>query len=209
MIEVHHLNNSRSQRILWLLEELALPYTIVTYERDPATMLAPATAKAIHPLGKFPVIRDGEVVIAESAVILEYLNEHHAQGRLAPANGTRNHERHRYWMHYAEGSLMPQLLLKLYMARVGDSARVLADRIDAQIRMHLEFIEGELGDTPFFVGDDLTLADIQMSFPLEVAKTQHLLENQPRLSSFIERVHARPSYRRALARGGPYAFAQD
>jgi glutathione S-transferase len=210
MIEVHHLNNSRSQRVLWLLEELELPYTMVAYQRDATTMLAPPSLKAIHPLGKSPVIRDGERVVAESAAILEYIVEHHGNGRLAPARGSAAFERHRYWMHYAEGSLMSPFLLKLYMGRVGEPARALLERIEGQIRMHLSFVENQLGDAPYLVGDALTVADIQMSFPLELADTQKLLEGAfPRLKQWIARIHARPAYRRALDKGGPYAFAND
>src|SRR5262249_52083669 len=145
VLEVHHLNNSRSQRVLWLLEELALPYTIVHYQRDSTTQLAPASLKAIHPLGKSPVIRDNGRVIAESGAIVEYLVERYGAGRLAPARDSDAHELYRYWMHYAEGSLMVPMLLKLYLARSGDGARPMLERVDGQIRMHLDFVEGKLG----------------------------------------------------------------
>jgi glutathione S-transferase len=210
MIEVHHLNNSRSQRVLWLLEELALPYTIVRYQRDATTMLAPPTLKAIHPLGKSPVIRDGERVIAESGAILEYVTERHGAGRLAPARDSDAYERYRYWMHYAEGSLMTQLLLRLYLGRVGDSARVTFDRVEGAIRTHLDFVEGQLGGDPFLAGATLTAADIQMSFPLELMATQKLLaEQHPNLKALLARMHSRPAYQRALEKGGPYAYAND
>jgi glutathione S-transferase len=209
MIEVHHLNNSRSQRVLWSLEELSLPYTIIPYQRDATTMLAPASLKAVHPLGKSPVIRDGDRTIAESAAILEYLVEHHGSGKLAPARGSPSYERYRYWMHYAEGSLMTQMLLKLYVGRLGEPGRALLERIETQIRTHLEFVEGELGDAQFLTGAEFTAADIQMSFPLELAATQKLIEQQPRLKQLIARLHARPAYQRALEKGGPYAYAKD
>jgi glutathione S-transferase len=210
MIEVHHLNNSRSQRVLWLLEELALPYTVVRYQRDATTMLAPPSLKAIHPLGKSPVIRDGERVIAESGAILEYLIEHHGEGGFVPARNSDAYERYRYWMHYAEGSLMTQLLLRLYLGRLGDAARAPFDRVESAIRTHLDFVEGQLGSNSFLAGDTLTAADIQMSFPLELSATQKLLaEQQPGLKALLARMHARPAYQRALEKGGPYAYAND
>jgi glutathione S-transferase len=210
MIEVHHLNNSRSQRVLWLLEELALPFTIVPYQRDAKTMLAPPTLKAIHPLGKSPVIRDGDQVIAESGAILEYLVERHGGGRLVPARNSPGYERYRYWMHYAEGSLMTQLLLRLYLSRVGEPAAALLERVEGQIRMHLDFIEGQVGSEPYLAGSELTAADIQMSFPLELSATQKLLgEQHPRLKQLLAKLHARPAYRAALEKGGPYAYAND
>jgi len=210
MIEVHYLNNSRAQRVLWLLEELAVPYPIVRYERDSKTNLAPPSLKAIHPLGKSPVIRDGDQVIAESAAILEYIAERHGGGKLIPARNTPTFERYRYWMHYAEGSLMMQILIKVYLSRVGDAAAALQERVDAQIRMHLNFVEGLLGDAPFLTGNELTAADIQMSFPLEVAATQRTLDDQqPRLKQLLARWHARPAYQQALTKGGPYAYAND
>lgn len=209
MIELHHLNNSRSQRVLWLLEELELPYSIVRYEREP-TMFAPASLKAIHPLGKSPVIRDGERVIAESGAILEYLLEHHDRGRFAPTVGSASYDKFRYWMHYAEASLMPQLLLKMYTSRIGEAAAKVAERIDSQVRLHLDFIEGELGAAPYLAGNEFTVADIQMSFPLEVAATQRSLnDSHPHLRALLQRLHARPAYQRALEKGGPYAYAKD
>jgi glutathione S-transferase len=210
MIEVHHLNNSRSQRVLWTLEELSLPYTIIPYQRDATTMLAPPSLKAVHPLGKSPVIRDGDRTMAESAAILEYLVEHYGAGRLSPARGSLNYERYRYWMHYAEGSLMSQMLVKLYLGRVGEPGRAQLERIEAQIRTHLDFVEGELGDAEYLAGAEFTAADIQMSFPLEVAAPQKLLNDQhPRLKKLLARLHARPAYQRALEKGGPYAYAKD
>ena len=207
MIEVHHLNNSRSQRVLWLLEEVGVPYTIVPYQRDAQTMLAPPALKAIHPLGKSPVIRDGDRTIAESGAILEYLAEHYGRD-LIPDRDSTSYEKHRYWMHYAEGSLMPQLLLKLYLGRVGEAARPLVERVEKQILMHLDFIEHELGTAPFLAGSTLTIADIHMSFPLELAVVQKLL-TQPNLKALVQRLHARPAYERAMAKGGPYAYGKD
>jgi glutathione S-transferase len=210
MIEVHHLNNSRSQRVLWLLEEIGVPYSIVSYQRDATTMLAPPSLKAIHPLGKSPVIREGDRVIAESGAILEYLVEHHGGGKFAPARGSAAFERYRYWMHYAEGSLMTPFLLKLYLGRVGEPARMIFERIEGQIRTHLDFVEGELGESPFLVGNELTAADVQMSFPAELAATQKMLgESHPRLKTWLARLHARPAYQRALEKGGPYAYAKE
>jgi glutathione S-transferase len=156
------------------------------------------------------VIRDGERVVAESAAILEYVVEQHGNGALIPARGTPSYERYRYWMHYAEGSLMTPFLLKLYLGRVGEPARALLERIEGQLRTHLSFVEDQLGDAQYLVGSELTIADIQMSFPLELADTQKLLEGSlPRLKQWVTRMHARPAYRRALEKGGPYAFAND
>jgi len=188
MIEVHHLNNSRSQRVLWMLEELGVPYTIVRYERDAKTSLAPPELKQVHPLGKSPVIRDGDFVLAEP--------------------GTREYETCRYWMHYAEGSLMMQLLVKVYLDRVGEPAKALAERVNGAVRMHLAYIEESIGASQFFTGATLTIADVQMSFPLEVSAAQGLLNDaQPRLKALLGRLHARPAYQAALAKGGPYAYA--
>lgn len=219
MIIVHHLNNSRSQRVLWLLEELGLDYELRRYERDPATMLAPPELRAIHPLGKSPVITDGDNVLAESGAILEYLVETYGQGRLVPPAGTPERLRYRYWMHYAEGSAMPPLLLKLVFDRIGKArmpffarpvARAIAAKardsfIQPQIDLHLDFMEGELERSTWFAGDAFTAADVQMSFPLEAASARGGLDVlRPRLMEYLARIHARPAYQRALARGGPY-----
>jgi len=210
MIEVHHLNNSRSQRVLWMLEELGVPYTVVRYERDAKTMLAPPELKAVHPLGKSPVIRDGDLVLAESGAIIEYLVERYGAGRFVPPRGTREYETCRYWVHYAEGSLMMQLLVKLYLDRVGGPAKPLAERINGAVRMHLAYIDASLGSSQFFTGSELTVADVQMSFPLEVSVAQGMLgDSQPRLRALLSRLQQRPAYRAALAKGGPYAYAQD
>jgi glutathione S-transferase len=219
MIIVHHLNNSRSQRVLWLLEELGLDYELRRYERDPATMLAPPELRAIHPLGKSPVITDGDKVLAESGAILEYLVDTYGQGRLLPPAGTPESLRYRYWMHYAEGSAMPPLLLKLVFDRIGKArmpffarpvARAIAAKardsfIQPQIDLHLDFMEGELERSTWFAGDAFTAADVQMSFPLEAAAARGGLDVlRPRLMEYLARIHARPAYQRALARGGPY-----
>jgi len=219
MIIVHHLNNSRSQRVLWLLEELGLEYEIKRYERDPTTMLAPPALREIHPLGKSPVITDGAVTLAESGAIIEYLVERYGGGRLIPPTGTPERIRYIYWLHYAEGSAMPLLLLQLIFNRVargpmpffvrpvarGIATRVQQSFIEPNLNRHLDYMEGELGKTTWFAGEELTAADIQMSFPLEAAVARGGLNtSRPKLMAFLERIHARPAYRRALERGGPY-----
>jgi glutathione S-transferase len=220
MVIVHHLNNSRSQRVLWLLEELELPYEIVKYQRDPKTMLAPPELKKIHPLGKSPVVVDDGIVLAESGAILEYFAEKH--GRFTPAPGTPDWRRYRYWMHYGEGSAMPPMLLKLVFDRIESApapffvkpvVRSIANRAKAgfiapQIKLHLDFMEGELGKSPWFAGNEFTVADIQMSFPLEAATARAGLDDsRPRLMDFLQRIHARPAYKRALERGGTFRLA--
>jgi glutathione S-transferase len=206
MIRVHHLNNSRSQRVLWLLEELALPYEIVQYQRDAKTMLAPESLKRIHPLGKAPVIEDGSRVIAETGAMVDYLIA--AYGRqLAPDPASDLHWRYVYWLHYAEGSAMPPLLLKLVLNRLGWLGRPARGFVDRQLNLHLDYLESELAQ-PWFVGEQFTGADIMMSFPLEAATQRGGLNvSRPRLWDFLQRIHARPAYRKALERGGPYAFA--
>lgn len=225
MIVVHHLNNSRSQRILWLLEELGLAYEIKKYERDPKTMLAPPALRAVHPLGKSPVIQDGDTIVAESGAIIEYLvGRYDRAGQpLLPAAGTPERLQYTYFLHYAEGSAMPPLLLKLVFDRVATSpapffvrpiARGIADKVRntfvlPQIRQHLAFLEGELGKRTWFAGDVFSAADIQMSFPLEAAAARGGLDGQyPNLVAFLERIHARPAYRAALERGGQYDFVK-
>jgi glutathione S-transferase len=217
MITVHHLNNSRSQRVLWLLEELGLDYEVKRYERDPQTLLAPPELRKIHPLGKSPVITDDGLTLAESGAILEYLVER--SGRLAPARGTPEWQRFRYWMHYAEGSAMPPLLLKLVFDRMERArapffvrpvvktiaARAKSSFVAPQIALHLDFIEGELGKSTWFAGEEFSAADIQMSFPLEAAAARAGLDaTRPRTLAFLDRIHARPAYERALERGGAF-----
>jgi glutathione S-transferase len=223
MIIVHHLNNSRSQRILWLLEELGLEYEIKKYQRDPKTMLAPPELRAVHPLGKSPVVQDGDTIVAESGAIIDYLVGRYGDGRLAPAAGTPERMRYTYFLHYAEGSAMPPLLLKLVFDRVESTpapffvrpiARAIANKVKdsfvlPQIRQHLAFLEGELANRAWFAGDEFSAADIQLSFPLEAAAARGGLDAQyPKLSAFLERIHARPAYRRALERGGKYDFVK-
>lgn len=206
MITIHHLNNSRSQRVLWLLEELALEYEIKRYERDQKTMLAPESLREIHPLGKSPVITDDDLTLAESGAIIEYLVERYGEGRLAPKLGTKERLRYKYWLHYSEGSAMPLLVMKLIFDNfgLGDSAAV-REFVAPQIKLHFDYIESELGKNTWFVGEEFTAADVQMSFPLEAVAAQVGLDaSRPKLMGFLERIHARPAYQRALERGGAY-----
>jgi glutathione S-transferase len=219
MITVHHLNNSRSQRVLWLLEELGLEYEVKRYQRDPKTMLAPASLRAVHPLGKAPVITDGDNTIAESGAIVEYLVQQYGGGRLVPAVGSKERLRYTYWLHYAEGSAMQPLLMKLIFGRLPRppmpaflrpfasmiSGGVQKNYIDPQIQAHLDFMEAELGKSTWFAGADFSAADIQMSFPLEAAQSRGGLDgSRPRLMAYLQRIHARPAYLRALEQGGQY-----
>ena len=219
MIVVHHLNNSRSQRVLWLLEELGRPYEIKRYQRNAQTMLAPPELRQVHPLGKSPVIEEDGMTLAESGAIIDYLAQRHGAGRFVPADGTPERLRYTYWLHYAEGSAMPPLLLKLIFNRIRNAkmpffarpiAKAIANNamtsfIDPQINTHLDFMEGELGKSEWFAGDQFSAADIQMSFPLEAAAARGgLNESRPRLMAFLARIHARPAYQRALERGGDY-----
>lgn len=221
MIVVHHLNDSRSQRVLWLLEELGLPYEVKRWQRDAKTMLAPAGLRAIHPLGKSPVIEDGDVKVAETGAIVEYLLEAHGGGRLKPPAGTAQGRRFTYWLHYAEGSAMTPLLLKLIFTQIpkrtplfirpvakGIARKVDAAMISPQIAAHTAWWEAELGKSEWFAGDAFTAADIMMSFPVEAASSRAAFSaDKPKLKAFLQRIHARPAYRRALERGGPYAYA--
>jgi glutathione S-transferase len=208
MIRVHHLNNSRSQRILWLLEELGLNYEIVPYARDPKTMLAPDALKRVHPLGKSPLIEDDGRVLAETGLIADYLVSRYGP-HLAPDPGSDLHWRYRYWLHYAEGSAMPPLLLKLILHRLGWLGWPARPFVERQLTTHLDYQEAELSADPWFAGPEFTAADVMMSFPLEVAVSRAGLDaSRPNLWAFLERIHARPAYRRALERGGAYAFAR-
>lgn len=219
MITVHHLNNSRSQRVLWLLEELGLPYEIKRYQRNQKTMLAPPELCEIHPLGKSPVITDGELTLAESGAIIEYLADRYGEGHLIPAPGSPARLRCNYWLHYAEGSAMPPLLLKLVFQRVevaplpffvrsvakSIASKVQQSFVDPQIGLHLSYMEGELAKTDWFGGADFSVADVAMSFPLEAATARGGLDDHyPRLQTFLQRIHARPAYQRALESGGDY-----
>jgi glutathione S-transferase len=207
-ITVHHLENSRSQRILWLLEELELPYAIKRYERNKTTMLAPPELKAIHPLGKSPVIEDDGLVIAETGAIVEYLVDK-ADGRFGPGAHRDSMLRYRFFLHYAEGSAMPPLLLKLVLSRVPLFGKSAMKRIQPMIDNHLDYIETELAQRPWFAADEISAADIMMSFPLEAAKSRAGLDNgkRPATIAWLAKVQARPAYQTALAKGGPYAYA--
>jgi glutathione S-transferase len=222
MLTVHHLDNSRSQRVLWLLEELALPYEIKFYKRDKTTMLAPPELVAVHPLGKSPVLTDGDITVAESGAIVEYLVGEYGQGRLIPRAGTADRRRWTYWLHFAEGSAMTPLLMKLIFDRIRNSpmpffikpiARGIADKVETSyiapnLNRQLDFMEAELRDRPWFAGNEFSAADIQMSFPLEAASARAgLNSSRPRLMDFLKRIHSRPAYQSALARGGKYAYA--
>lgn len=206
MIEVHHLNNSRSQRILWLLEELELDYDLVKYERDATTSLAPPSLSEIHPLGKSPVVRDGEQVLFESGAIIDYIVSRYGDGRLAPPPTSPDFVRYQQWLHYAEGSAMLPLMLKLYLGRLGDSAAPLSDRVSSEIENHLGFLDSELSESDYFVGNEFSAADIQLSFPIQITRFLHGYDSFPNLPGFVDRVVARPAYRRAIERGGPYAY---
>ena len=223
MLTVHHLNNSRSQRILWLLEELGVPYDIKYYQRNPETMRAPPELIKIHPLGRSPVVTDGDVVVAETGAVIEYLLETHGQGRLRPPAGTPEARRFTYWLHFAEGSEMLPLLMRLVFDRLvtspmpffvrpvakGITRKIRASFIDPQITAHLDFIESELRHSPWFAGNEFSAADVQMSFPLEVSAMRAGLGAQrPKIQVFLETIHARPAYVRALVRGGPYLYTK-
>ena len=213
MIKVHHLENSRSQRILWLLEELGLDYEVVRYARDPGTMLAPPELRRIHPLGKSPLIEDddepggGPRPVAETGAIVDYLVEK-AEGRLGPPANRDSVLRYRHFLHYAEGSLMPPLLVLLVVNRLGVLGRPAKKPILAMIGRHLDWLESELAARDWFAGDEFTAADIMMSFPLEAARHRAGLgPDHPQLIDWLERIHARPAYAEALKRGGPYAYS--
>ncbi len=220
MIVVHHLNNSRSQRVLWLLEELGVPYEVKRYERNAQTMLAPPELLAIHPLGKSPVITDGDKTIAETGAIIEYVIENYGQGRLIPPAGTPERLRYTYWLHYAEGSAMTPLLLKLVFTALparapgllkglvkAIAAKAQSGFIDPQLKSHIDYWDAELSKTAWFAGPDFTAADIMMSFPLEAGASRAGAGSRPKVRAFLDRIHARPAYRKALERGGPYDYA--
>jgi glutathione S-transferase len=220
MITVHHLNNSRSQRVLWLLEELELPYEIVKYERDPKTLLAPASLRKVHPLGKSPVITDGDATLAESGAIIEYLVETHGKGKLVPAAGTMAYRDYRYFMHYAEGSLMPLLVMKLVFNKIKTDApflvrpiaRAIAGTVSSQfldpnLTNHMGFLAEHLGKNTWFAGDAFSAADVQMSFPVEGAVARIGGGISPKVTEWLARIQARPAYRKALERGGEYRVA--
>jgi len=204
MITVHHLNNSRSQRILWLLEELGVPYEIQPYQRDAATRRAPESLRQVHPLGKSPVITDGGRTIAESGAIIDYILRHHGGGRLVPPADSRDYDDYVEWLHYAEGSAVTPLLFDLFLGYVQGEKALIQFMVEEEIRKQLAYIDGRLGDRSFLVGDDLTGADVQLGFVLEFAQARGWLKDWPRLAAYVARLQARPAYRRALERGGPY-----
>lgn len=206
MITVHHLNNSRSQRVLWLLEELGLDYEIVMHQRDETTNLAPPELLEIHPLGKSPVVIDGEDVLIESGAIIEHITRVHGKGKLAPKMDSKDYTQYVTLLHYAEGSAMLPLMLALYVGRLGEAGAPLQPRIASEIQTHFGWLNSLLKDQPFFLGKDLTSADIQLSFPLEALNFQGQLDQFSHLKDFVTRIKARPAYQRALERGGPYAF---
>lgn len=201
---VHHLNNSRSQRILWLLEEIGAPYEIKYYDRDATTNLAPPELVAVHPLGKSPVVEDNGRVIIESGAITEYLCERHGGGHLIPERGTDDHISHLEWLHFAEGSAMTPILLRIYTARLGEAAAPLEPRINQQLDAHFSYMESRVGDSGHFIGDSLSAADIMLSFPAEIAIMQGMAPRYPKLAAFVNACHARPAWQRAREKGGAY-----
>ena len=211
MLTLHHLNDSRSQRILWLLEELGTPYEMKRYQRNTETRLAPPELARIHPLGKSPVITDGDTTIAESGAVVDYIIRRYGQGKdkpaMMPAPGSADYEAYNEWLHYSEGSAMLPLMLNLYVSRLKEAGAPLHPRIDSELANHLGYIDGALKGREFFVGPSLTGADIQMSFVGEMAKVFGKLDPYPNLAAWLERMHARPAFRRSIEKGGPYRFA--
>jgi glutathione S-transferase len=206
MIVVHHLNDSRSQRILWLLEELGVPYQIERYQRDPQTRLAPPELKAVHPLGKSPVITDDGRVIIESGAIIDYIIRHHGSGRLQPDPATPAYDDYVQWLQFAEGSAMLPMLLKLYVSRLGEAAAPLSPRIESEIANHLGYMDSRLAGRDYLLGNDLTGADIQLSFVGEIAAGRANRAAYPNVDAWVRRFQARPAYQAALTRGGPYSY---
>jgi glutathione S-transferase len=207
MLTLHHLNDSRSQRILWLLEELELPYDVKRYQRDATTRLAPPELTHVHPLGKSPVITDGDITIAESGAIVDYIIRHYGKGEMMPAPGSRAYEAYNEWLHYSEGSAMLPLMLNLYVSRLKEAGAPLHPRIDDEMKNHLGYVDGALRGREFFVGGALTGADIQMSFVGEMAKVFGKLASYPNLAAWLSRMHARPAFQRSIEKGGAYRFA--
>ena len=206
MLVVHHLNESRSQRILWLLEELNVPYEIKYYQRDAITRLAPPELKAVHPLGKSPVVTEGDLTIFESGAIISYIIRRHGGGKLAPDLASPDYDRYVSWLHYAEGSAMLPLMLNMYVMRLGEGGAPLQPRIESEIDTHIGYVNGALEGREYLVGDSLTGADINASFVAEVTKAFGKLPDYPNLKAWIERLHARPAWKKALEKGGPYAL---
>ncbi|MFZ4745501.1 MAG: glutathione S-transferase family protein [Sphingomonas sp.] len=207
MLTVHHLNDSRSQRILWLLEELELPYEIKFYQRDTVTRLAPPELKAVHPLGKSPVLTGDGATIIESGAIIDYVLRHHGGGRLIPAADSADYEAYLQWLHYAEGSAMLPLLMKMYIGMIGEGGAPLVPRIDSEVANHLGYVEASLSGREWLLGDGLTGADVQMSFVGEIAGRYGLHATHPNIGAWVTRFQARDAYKRALDKGGPYSFA--
>ncbi len=208
MLTLHHLNDSRSQRVLWLLEELGAPYEMVRYQRNPQTRLAPPELAKIHPLGKSPIIVDGDIKIAESGAIVDYLVRRHGKGAMMPAHGSAEYEAYQEWLHYSEGSAMLPLMMNLYVSRLKEAGAPLHPRIDGELANHLGYIDGALQGREFFVGRSLTGADIQMSFVGDMAKVFDKLGPYPNLSAWLSRMHARPAFQRSVEKGGAYRFAK-
>jgi glutathione S-transferase len=202
MIEIHHLNESRSRRITWMLEELELPYEVIQYARDEKTRLAPPELTKIHPLGKAPTLRDGDQVFIESGAIIEYLVRKYGKGRFAPSMDSPDYNRYMQFLHYAEGSAMLPLMLKLYVSRLGEAGSPLNPRINSELQNHLGYLDSEIKDREFFVGNELTGADVQLSFVAQVAMRGSGRERYPNLAKFVDRIEARPAYQRAIARSG-------
>jgi glutathione S-transferase len=208
MLTVHHLNQSRSQRILWLLEELGTPYEIKFYQRDATTNLAPPELTAVHPLGKSPVITDGDETIAESGAIVDYIIRRHGNGKLAPNPASADYDKYQEWLHYSEGSAMLPLMISFYLMRLGEAAAPLAPRVDSEIANHLGYVDASLKGRDYLMGSELTGADVQMSFTGEMAKALGRLAAHPNIDAWVQRFHARPAYKRALEKGGPYGIGQ-
>ena len=208
MLVVHHLNNSRSQRILWLLEELNVPYDIKLYQRNPETQLAPPELKKINPLGKSPVVQDGDQILIESGAIIETLVRKHGGGRLAPPVDTAAFDTYIQWLHFAEGSAMLPLMLNLYVGRLKEAGAPLHPRIESEIDNHLSYLESTLSKHDYLMGDELTAADIQMSFIGEIADRFGKLDQYPGIAAWVKRFQARPAYQAAVTKGGPYQYAK-
>ena len=209
MLTVHHLNNSRSQRILWLLEELGLEYQLKTYQRDAVTNLAPPELEQVHPLGKSPVLTDGEATIIESGAIIDYILRHYGDGRLQPEAGTQGYEQYMQWLHYAEGSAMLPMMLKMYTARLGDAGAPLQPRIADELQRHLGYIENALQDVDWLVDNCFSGADIQLSFVVEITPLLYSLDTLPNIAAYRQRLQQRPAYAAALERGGFYAYGSS
>lgn len=209
MLTVHHLNNSRSQRILWLLEELGIEYQLKTYQRDPVTNLAPPELEQVHPLGKSPVLTDDDNTIIESGAIIDYILRHYGDGRLQPETGTDGYEQYLQWLHYAEGSAMLPMMLKMYTARLGDAGAPLQPRISDELQRHLGYIENSLKGVDWLVGNSFSGADIQLSFVVEITPLLYSLDSLPNIAAYRQRLQKRPAYKAALKRGGFYAYGSD